>query len=159
MVLAITIIIIGTHDILNSTVTDTGDRYICLSVMLRNDSKAIGANITFREYDTGLVFIKLVYSNSTEIETCITGLSSGIYTIFVYDLERNLSINEFIPAVILNNYNITDHIVEITETSKVTTVSSFILTTTDVVTTTLSTCECVCVYVLFYVYSYVYDCV
>ena len=99
------------------------------------------------------MFIKLVYSNSTEIETCITGLSTCIYTIFVYDLERNLSINEYIPAVILNNYNITDHIVEITETSRVTTYG--IITTADIVTTTTSTCECVCVYVLFYVYSYV----
>lgn len=79
---------------------------VCLTITCRNDSKAIGAVLVLRRNESEQQFI--IYQESgCEFETCLTGIPTGTYTLYVYDMEATpFSINNEMPAVILPSLTI-----------------------------------------------------
>ena len=63
---------------------------MCILLAYRYNSKAIGAYIVLIHNESDTIVTKEIYLNMSmccESETCLTGLSSGNYTLYIYDLE------------------------------------------------------------------------
>ena len=85
---------------------------MCILLTYRYNSKAIGAYIVLINNESDTNVTKEIYLNMLmccQSETCITGLSSENYTLFIYDLERQSSPvmnNNKVPAVTLTSLEV-----------------------------------------------------
>ena len=85
---------------------------MCILLTYRYKSKAIGAYIILIHNESDTIVTKEIYLNMSmccESETCLTGLSSGNYTLYIYDLESQSGpvINDNkVPAVMLTSLEV-----------------------------------------------------
>ena len=85
---------------------------MCILLTYHYKSKAIGAYIVLIHNESDTNVTKEIYLNMSlccESETCLTGLPSGTYTLYIYDLESQSDpvINDNkIPAVILTSLEV-----------------------------------------------------
>ena len=85
---------------------------MCILLTYHYKSKAIGAYIVLIHNESDTNVTKEIYLNMSiccESETCLTGLSSGNYTLYIYDLESQSGpvVNDNkVPAVILTSLEV-----------------------------------------------------
>ena len=85
---------------------------MCVLLTYHYNSKAIGAYIVLINNESDTNVTKEIYLNMSmccQSETCITGLSSGNYTLYIYDLETQSSLamnNNKVPAVMLTSLEV-----------------------------------------------------
>ena len=85
---------------------------MCVLLTYHYNSKAIGAYIVLINNESDTNVTKEIYLNMSmccQSETCITGLSSGNYTLYIYDLETQSGLamnNNKVPAVMLTSLEV-----------------------------------------------------
>ena len=85
---------------------------MCILLTYHYNSKAIGAYIVLINNESDTIVTKEIYLNMSmccQSETCITGLSSGNYTLYIYDLESQSGLvmnNNKVPAVMLTSLEV-----------------------------------------------------
>ena len=85
---------------------------MCILLTYRYNSKAIGAYIVLINNESDTNVTKEIYLNMSmccQSETCITGISSGNYTLYIYDLESQsapVMNDNKVPAVMLTSLEV-----------------------------------------------------
>ena len=104
---------IGTYDVINATAYANGNS-ICVKCVFSPAPSAKSCYVSVIGVTSmNKTFVKNSPSDVT-VQLCIDNLSSGNYTVYVYDVENDIPLTSILPAIILRDIAITD----ISSTSK-----------------------------------------